>query len=260
MLLRRVWYSGFMRIWPTAPRAGASSAEKTYQAALAGWIVLQAKMMATKDHIQKLYNSRASYYERMFVDFLGWGRELEAFLRKGNYLQDNYRVLDAGCGTGIITRILYKLAHEMSYTGVNLHAFDLTQGMLEIFRGWISAHEAGNIELTQADVLEIEALPPHWQDYDLVVTSAMLEYLPRNEVSRALANLSNLLRNDGLLLTFLTRRNLITRLIAGTWWKTNTYTETEIRKFFQDAGFTRVDLKEFSPRWSPFILVLEARK
>jgi SAM-dependent methyltransferase len=216
--------------------------------------------MAKSDHIQKLYTSRASYYERMFVDFLGWGRELEAFLRRGNYLQDNSRVLDAGCGTGIITRILYQLAREISYTGVNLHAFDLTQGMLEIFRGWITAHEAGNIELAQADVLEIEALPIHWQDYDLVVTSAMLEYLPRDKVSQALTNLSNLLGDEGLLLTFLTRRNLISRMIAGTWWKTNTYKETEIRKFFQDAGFTRVDLKEFSPRWSPFILILEARK
>jgi ubiquinone/menaquinone biosynthesis C-methylase UbiE len=216
--------------------------------------------MATKDQIQKLYSSRASYYESMFVDFLGWGRELAAFLRRGGYLHHDSQVLDAGCGTGIITRSLYQLAHEKNHTGANFHAFDLTENMLEIFRHWIVEQGAEHIELAQADVLEIEALPAHWKEYDLIVTSAMLEYVPREKVPNALTNLRKLLREDGLLLIFLTRRNLITRMIAGTWWKTNTYKETEIRKFFQDAGFTRVDLKEFSPRWSRFIQVFEARK
>jgi ubiquinone/menaquinone biosynthesis C-methylase UbiE len=109
-------------------------------------------------------------------------------------LHADSRVLDAGCGTGIITRILHQLAQEKNYTGINFHSFDLTENMLEIFRQWIATQGAEPIELAQADVLEIEALPEHWKEHDLVVTSAMLEYLPRDRVQDALANLNRLLR------------------------------------------------------------------
>ena len=35
--------------------------------------------MKTNNKIEKLYTERASFYEQLFVDFLGWDRELEFF-------------------------------------------------------------------------------------------------------------------------------------------------------------------------------------
>ncbi len=66
-----------------------------------------------RDEVQELYTERASFYDRFFINFLGWGRELEAFFRKNNCLTPISKVLDAGCGTGIVTKTLYKLAKEM---------------------------------------------------------------------------------------------------------------------------------------------------
>jgi cyclopropane fatty-acyl-phospholipid synthase-like methyltransferase len=216
--------------------------------------------MNTHDPVRKLYTDRGALYQRLFVDFLGWDRELETFFRKAPYLRPGLKMLDAGCGTGVITQVLYRLAQEQGFAGIQFHAFDLTQRMLEIFSQWIAAQGATQIELAQADVLETVQLPAHWQGYDLVVSSTMLEYLPTHQVTNALTSLKQLLNLDGLLLIFMTRRNRLTRWLAGRWWKTKTYTERDIQTFLQDAGFDEVKFVDFSPRWSRFIMALEAKK
>ena len=66
--------------------------------------------MNTHDPVRRLYTDRGALYQRLFVDFLGWGRELETFFRKAHYLRPGLKILDAGCGTGIITQVLYRLA------------------------------------------------------------------------------------------------------------------------------------------------------
>jgi hypothetical protein len=88
----------------------------------------------------------------------------------------------------------------------------------------------------------------------------MLEYLPKPGVKQALMNLGKLLKEGGTLLVFITRRNIITQLLAEKWWKANTYNESEILTLFHDAGFDQTNFKDFSPRWSKYILVVEAKK
>jgi SAM-dependent methyltransferase len=209
---------------------------------------------------EKLYTERASFYERFFVGFLGWGRELEAFFQGAEYLRANFKILDAGCGTGIITRVLYQRANEKGYEGIKFHAFDLTQNMLGIFQEWITGQAADNIELQRADVLELESLPPHWKGYDLIVSSTMLEYLPKDKSKDALYNLKQLLGSNGTFLVIITKRNFLTQWLAGKWWKTNLYDEREIRALFHAVDFNKIDFKKFSPRWLNFIMVIEAKK
>ena len=216
--------------------------------------------MKAHNQVQNLYTKRASLYERLFIRFLGWGKELGTFFQGSNYTHPNIKVFDAGCGTGIITRIQYQLAHEKGYAGIQFYAFDLTQSMLDIFQQWIAEVGAANLEIKQADVLEIATLPAHWKDFDLIVSSTMLEYIPKDKVHIALGNLKQLLKDDGKLLVFLTKRNLITRLLAGVWWKTNTFEEAEIQVFFHNAGFNQIAFKSFSQWWSSSIMVIEARQ
>jgi len=216
--------------------------------------------MSSENWVQKFYAKRASLYERLFVDFLGWGRELETFFRRSGYIQPDFKILDAGCGTGIVTRILYRLAQERGFEGVRFHAFDLTQNMLDIFQQWIATHGADNIELKQADVLEAHAFPSSWREYDLIVSSTMLEYLPEDKIMDALINLERLLSNNGIFLAFLTKRNTLTQWLAEKWWRTNLFEESETQLRFYKAGFANIKFKNFSSRWSKFIIVIEAKK
>jgi cyclopropane fatty-acyl-phospholipid synthase-like methyltransferase len=112
----------------------------------------------------------------------------------------------------------------------------------------------------QADVLETGGLPAHWKEYDLIVSSTMLEYLPPNQVKDALTNLKQLLSSSCLLLILMTRRNRLTRWLAGKWWKTNTYAERDIQALLQDVGFEEIKFRDFSPGWSKSVMVLEAKK
>lgn len=70
--------------------------------------------MKNNDHIQNLYADRASFYDRLFVDFLGWGKQVEAFFQKSAYLHPNFKILNAGCGTLIPSRA--PLSTELAYS------------------------------------------------------------------------------------------------------------------------------------------------
>ena len=216
--------------------------------------------MKASNSVQKLYTERASFYDRLFIDFLGWGKELQRFFQNSDYLHPNDKILDAGCGTGVITRVLYEFAGDKGYQGIQFHAFDLTQKMLDVFQEWITQHEANNIELHQADVLELEVLPSNWNDYDMIVSSTMLEYLPAEKVLEALRNLMQLLKSDGILLLFVTRRNLITRWLAEKWWKTKVYEESEILSILRLLGFNEIISRKLSPGWSGSIMAIEAHR
>ena len=208
---------------------------------------------------EKLYSEKASLYQKVFMGFLNWGKELDKFFRQSNYLQPNLKVLDAGCGTGAVTKTLYEIAKGKGYLGIQFCAFDLTENMLKIFQQWVTSQGATNIELAQADVLDTKTLPPNWRDFDLIVTSTMLEYLPREKVKDALISLKQLLKQNGTLVVIITKRNLLTKWFAGRWWKANLYTKPEIQKNLQEAGFKEITFKKFTRGWSSAVMTIDAK-
>jgi ubiquinone/menaquinone biosynthesis C-methylase UbiE len=213
--------------------------------------------MSNNSEVQKLFARRADFYQRLFINFLGWGKELETFFSKSDYIHPNVKVLDAGCGTGVVTKTLFQLAKRKVSGRVKFHAFDITENMLEVFQLWIAKQGANNIEIQKADILAIDTLPPSWKNYELIVASTVLEYLPRDKVEYALKNLKELLGTGGILLIFITKRNFITRWLAKKWWKTNLYDGQEIGALLYSAGFAKFEFKKLSSGWASSILVIE---
>lgn len=202
--------------------------------------------LSEKNDSEELYTEKASLYHRVFIDFFRYGKALKRFFLKNNYLFPGMKILDAGCGTGILTRVLYDVSKEKNLSKITFHGFDLTQAMLDIFREWISENKIDNIKLQQANVLQLDSLPTGWRNYDLIVSSAMLEHLPTDQVSNAIHNMGNLLKRNGTLLVFITKRNFIMRFLVQWWWKANIYKKNEIENIFHQAGFKNIQFKKFS--------------
>jgi cyclopropane fatty-acyl-phospholipid synthase-like methyltransferase len=117
--------------------------------------------------------------------------------------------------------------------------------MLERFRKTLKRLGITLVEVRQANVLEMDTLPTAWTNYDLIVTASMLEYLPRERLSEALAALGKRLNESGRLVVFITRRNWLTRLLIGWWWESNLYHKDELLAEFERAGFSQVKFRPF---------------
>jgi SAM-dependent methyltransferase len=218
--------------------------------------------MMTSDEVRDFYTANASLYHRLYIDILRYGRGVNAFLRQSGTLQPNLRILDAGCGTGNVTRQVLDLAERRGITGLSIHGFDLTPAMLDRFRRWLHREEVEAVDLREANVLESHHLPESWVGYDRILSSAMLEYLPKNRLAEALANLRRRLAGDGTLTIFITRRNLLMKGLIEWWWKANLYTRDELREIYREAGFDSITFRRFPwPFWylNLWGLIVEAR-
>lgn len=215
----------------------------------------------TTDRVQDFYTQRAKLYKFFFIDVLKWENVLATFFGENSYLRSDMKILDAGCGTGAITRALYGLARQQKLEKVTFHAFDLTPAMLEIFRQWVEAEQASDITLQHADVLELEKqLPQNWNGYDLIISSAMVEYIPKDNIPQALTNLRLRLNENGSLLVLATKKTWISQLLGGKWWGTNTFEPGELKAKFQEAGLQTIQFKSLPSFWRSSILVVEAKR
>lgn len=202
-------------------------------------------MRLTPDPVE-LFSQRNESYLR-FVRFVRYPQGIRAYLLSSPLLRSGLRVLDAGCGTGIVTFALRDALLRLGLTPGVMHAFDLTPAMLERFRRTLRERAVGGVDLAQANVLELNALPVSWSNYDLIVSASMLEYLPRARLAAGLRSLRVLLRPGGSFLLFITRRNWLTRLLIGVWWQSNLYEAEELRRALLEAGFTSIAFREFPP-------------
>jgi ubiquinone/menaquinone biosynthesis C-methylase UbiE len=134
---------------------------------------------------RRLFTERPDRYAR-FIRAMRYPQGLRAFWVASPLLRPGLRVLDAGCGTGALTLALWDAAARRRIDLGALDGFDLTPAMLDRLRITAARRDLDHIRLTQANVLQLAALPASWRDYDLVVSAAMLEYVPRARFPDAL--------------------------------------------------------------------------
>jgi SAM-dependent methyltransferase len=200
-------------------------------------------MSVTQD-ARQLFTERHDTYVR-FIRAVLYPQGLRSYFLVSPLLRAGVRVLDAGCGTGALTLAVYDASLRRGIPLGSLNGFDLTPAMLGQLRATLERRSIRGIELVEANVLGLDALPAAWRDYDLVVSASMLEYVPRERFVDALRGLRDRLRDGGRFVLFVTRRNPLTRIMIGRWWQSNLYTAPELADAFQRAGFSRFALPGF---------------
>jgi ubiquinone/menaquinone biosynthesis C-methylase UbiE len=143
------------------------------------------------DDTRGFYDRIAKLYDLSFK-FNGYGRSVEGYLAK--HLPDlnaGARILDAGCGTGLLTLALLKTIQRP----VDLTAIDLSHSSLVTARKACSKSTGHHkVDFMQANILR---LPFEDHSFDMIVTSGVLEYVPLHEGLREIARV---LIPDGYLL------------------------------------------------------------
>lgn len=217
-------------------------------------------MTATAD-ARAFFTRRHATYSR-FIRAMRYPQGLRAFFLHAPWLRPGLRILDAGCGTGALTLAVHGACARRDAAPAALHAFDLTPAMLAQLRENLASRGITGVELAEANVLELERLPASWRGYDLVVSAAMLEYVPRERFAEALAGLRGLLAEGGTFVLFVTRRNPFMRLVIGAWWASNLYTRAELSDAFRQAGYSSIRFRRFPvSAWHlwPWGHIVEAR-
>ncbi len=124
-------------------------------------------------------------YEKFIAPAFGgvWAQDIveRAALRKGD------RILDVGCGTGIVARFAYQsLGDSVHITGIDVNRIALEKARE------ISERNATRVEWKQADVT---ALPFPDDEFDVLLCQQGLQYFP--DRSRALSEIHRVLVDQG---------------------------------------------------------------
>ncbi|HWQ52138.1 MAG TPA: class I SAM-dependent methyltransferase [Bryobacteraceae bacterium] len=219
-------------------------------------------MALSRSAVQQLYRTRIDRYSSFIAAFQS--REgIQALLRNSPLLQTGLRVLDAGCGFGTATFAFIEALRQKDFDYRSIDAFDLTPAMLSRFQESLEARGIARVQLRQADVLALETLPASWTDYDLILSTSMLEYLSKQDLRRALKELRARLAPNGHVLLMITRKTPETKVLIEWWWHAQRYTKDELLRELEGAGFRDVVFRRFP--WRYFWLnrgsyVVEARK
>lgn len=145
------------------------------------------------DNPVSIYDRFTNLYELTFR-VNGYGRSLERYLRENPLpLPSGARVLDAGCGTGLLTlAFLRGLERPADVASIDLSLRSLQTARRAAEK--LPKKPRRRVAFAQSNALK---LPFADETFDLVLTSGVLEYLPLRE---GLGELSRVLAPGGYLL------------------------------------------------------------
>lgn len=140
-----------------------------------------------------------SYYDRIarFYDLTfklnGYGRSLDQYLENHPLpVSRGARILDAGCGTGLLTLALLRaIRFPVSITALDLSSTSINAARKALY---YSSGRKRDVTFTQGNLL---SLPFADDSLDLVVTSGALEYVP---LADGLAEIARVIAPGGHLL------------------------------------------------------------
>jgi len=119
---------------------------------------MSSKRQLTRSEVQQFFSKRTETYNS-FISAFRYPQGIRALLQASDLLHPGLRVLDAGCGFGVVTFAFIEAMASRGLKYDSIHAFDLTSGMLSRFQTSLDTSGINDVQLCQADVLELDQLP-----------------------------------------------------------------------------------------------------
>jgi len=141
--------------------------------------------IASKEYIEDYFDSAASYFDEHLQDNLNYKLPSQIASLSKEHLNDKSKVLDLGCGTGLVAQNLKDLK-------CNIVGVDLSSKMLEV-----SKEKNIYSSLHQEDVLGF-LKNSQTNSYDMVSSADVFIYI--GDLSEIFKEVSRILKNDGIFL------------------------------------------------------------
>src|SRR4026209_1060208 len=155
---------------------------------------MEYALTATKTEARagSFYDRIARFYDLTFK-FNGYARSLDQYFENHPLpVSRGARILDAGCGTGLLTHALLRaLRFPVSITALDLSSTSVAAARKSLY---YSDGRKRDVSFTQGNLL---SLPFANESLDLVVTSGALEYVP---LADGLSELARVIAPGGYLL------------------------------------------------------------
>ncbi len=136
-----------------------------------------ARNGATEANKSRGLYDRVAEVQNLAMKINGYRASVAKYLKSLNLkIGSDSLVLDAGCGTGLVTLAF----HEAGYRPRRIEALDLSFKSLQVARDEFSHRQrlSGRTDVMQSNVLQ---MPFSDQTFDLVVMCGVLEYTPLND-------------------------------------------------------------------------------
>ncbi|MEZ5428854.1 MAG: class I SAM-dependent methyltransferase [Pyrinomonadaceae bacterium] len=211
--------------------------------------------------VEKLNNKTQTFYDRiadvhnLAMKVNGYRDSLAKYLRSLDLgIKPDSLVLDAGSGTGLVTKGFYKAGFAPKQT----FALDLSFNSLKVSREQFlkdRVTKGANITAIQGNVL---SLPFPDETFDLVLTCGVLEYVPLEE---GLRELSRVMKKGGRLILIPVKPSFVGSVLKILYnFKLHPIKEVRktAQKFFDIEGDYKFPITE-PISWSKMIFLLQKK-
>ena len=141
--------------------------------------------------LMRILESAPSRYDKG-IRILTFGKLDKAYDRLTSYIKKEQKVLDVGCGTGLLTI-------RAALKGARVKGIDINPQMLEIARKRVvKAGVTDYVKLCEMGVAELGAEDP--ESYDIVMSGLCFSELTEDEFKYTLKEIMRILRPRGVLL------------------------------------------------------------
>ena len=209
----------------------------------------------------QLRNKTQRFYDRiadvhnLALKINGYSASMAKYLRSLDLpINLDSSVLDAGCGTGLVTSSFYKAGYRPKET----FSLDISFKSLEVAKEQFAENEIAavkNVRLVQGNLL---SLPFESEKFDLILTCGALEYVP---LERGIEELARVLKKDGVLVMLPVRQSLIGSVLEILYnFKIHSIDEVEkaSQQRFQIIGNHKFPMTE-PIGWSKTIFLLQKK-
>lgn len=173
------------------------------------------------------YNQLAEVYDKKWEEY---NNKTTEEIIKNFKLNDNLRILEAGCGTGILIEKLLKLKPNIRILGV-----DISKEMLKIAKIRLGKYK--NVELLKKDIENLKLR----EKFDLIISNSSIHYL--DNLDKVIRNFKSLLNENGELILVDWCKNSILFKILNFYWKLmingfkQIYTVKQVKEILDMNGF-----------------------